>query len=362
MKTILRMILGLLLSFVMGSMVASAIDVPVLWGGIAGVVTGALPQPQGVALLTVSTNYAGTVYESILAKLAVGNELVKNKLFKPVGFEDLLSKYYIPRIKITGSVLQHRKETPEDTDSRGDISYDEKVLDAKDFMVYLTFNPRIFEKLWSPFRAEKALVFQELPEEIQAKMLAQLHGQIATEVGLHMLVGEKSPDPDNPTDGKYFDGFLTRIRASGDVVKISNPEALDSDNILDVYAAVKKALPVEIRSRQDLAMLCSWNAYDLYDDAVTSVKQNVGYDSEFTRKYKGIPLIPLAGMPDDTIVCTYTGANETSNLWGGLTYSDAPEPILIDRVTNHSERYGLKMLMKADTNIAWDEHIVLYDA
>lgn len=358
MKTILKLVTAILLALFAGLFFGTALNINPCIVIAVLFIAGLLPREAGITTADITTGYAGEVYENILAKVSIGNEVMQNKLMKMVEPENLLSKYYIPRIKISGTILQERKETPNHEEkNQGDVAFDEKVLDTLDFMVYLTFNPRVFENYWKPYQSSSELVFSELDPVIQAKILDVLHDQVATEIGSHLLTGVKG----TAADGEYFDGIVTRARNSADIIEINSAVKLTADNILDVYSAIKKALPEVIRSRGDLRMLCSYTAYDLYDDAVTAAKQNVSYDQEFTRKYKGIPLVPMSGMPENTIICTYCSLGEASNLWGGITYADINEPVLINRVENASERYFIKMLMKADTNIAWDEHAVLYD-
>lgn len=50
-----------------------------------------------------------------------------------------------------------------------------------------------------------------------------------------------------------------------------------------------------------------------------------------------------------------------TNLWAGVNLVDDMDVIQIDKLTNAGEKYFFKMLMKADTNIAWGEDVILLD-
>ena len=78
-------------------------------------------------------------------------------------------------------------------------------------------------------------------------------------------------------------------------------------------------------------------------------------------RYKGIRIIPLANWPDGLIVATVCGMDYDTNLWAGVNLVDDMDVIQIDKLTNAGEKYFFKMLMKADTNIAWGEDVILLD-
>jgi len=356
---IIVMLLAMLVSAFMGAILSSVtgINVVVLIGIM--VLGSFVPVPGGVLpmALVINSSYSGELLDKLLAKISVGNEVVQNKLVKIIGQETGQGKTYMPRIKMGSNIFQKRKATPVAADSKGDYTIDERVLDPQDIMVYTEFNPRDFEKFWRLYQPKGALVFTELPDNVKLQMLALLYETISTNLGNHLLNGVAG-DPDN---GKFFNGLLTRARADSAVIDIDTPAELTADNILDVYKSIKDKLPAELRSNAKLQMLCSWNAYDLYDEAVTAVKQSSNYDVEFVKRYKGIPLVPMSAMPTDTILCTLASLDDDSNLWAKIVYDESGEAIQVDRTQPSSELFFFKALLKADTQIKWGEHTVLYD-
>jgi len=101
----------------------------------------------------------------------------------------------------------------------------------------------------------------------------------------------------------------------------------------------------------------------LYDDALTA-QPNKGknYTDTNEERYKGIPIVVLADWPKDVIVAAVGTTDLTSNLWGAVSFMDDYDTIQIEKLTNAGEKYFFKMKMKADTNTAFGEEIVLYDA
>ena len=101
---------------------------------------------------------------------------------------------------------------------------------------------------------------------------------------------------------------------------------------------------------------------DIYDDVLTN-QPSKGTDFTKTNpeRFKGIRIVPLAQWPKNVVVAAVASLNIDSNFWAGVGYVNDAEVIQIDKLSNASELYFFKMLMKADTNIVFDDDIVLYD-
>lgn len=299
-----------------------------------------------MALILQNTNYNGEVLEQLLTLAATGNELVEKGLIR---IEPGVS---IPRLK-TSKMLQQRKEQPDTSASKGDFTYSETVLQPVDFMAYTEFNPRSFEKIWRKYQPTGNLVFAELPAEVQNQLLAELVKQVKFELGKHFIVGEAGTDDDH-----LFNGILTRILANTDIVTVSTTET----TMLGKLKAVKDKIPTTMRSNPGLRILMSVEDFDLYDEELTAQpSKGANYTETNVSRYKGIGIEYMANWPSGVIVATITGMDNTSNLWAAVNLRDDMEVIQIDKVTNAGERYFFKMLMKADTNVAFGEECVVLD-
>lgn len=88
--------------------------------------------------------YAGEVLEDLLTYTAQGNDTYKEGLIHIKS--GIQYKYTLPSVSL-GDIIQDNKPTPTSpTDSKGTYTFRERYLEPKDFMVYLEFNPRDFEK------------------------------------------------------------------------------------------------------------------------------------------------------------------------------------------------------------------------
>lgn len=251
-------------------------------------------------------------------------------------------------------MLQRQKEDPQVSDSKGGFDYSEKALEPVDFMAFTVFNPRAFESIWRPFQPKGDLVFAELPPNIQNQLLDALSKQVQFELGTHYVNGEKGSDDDH-----LFNGLLTQAAKDTDVIIAKS----DSTKMTERLAAIRKVIPVAIRENPNLRILMSVNDFDKYDEELTSREyKNRDETTRNIKRYKDIQIETLAAWPDDLIVATLCSPDAmTSNLFAAVNLQDDEHVIKIDRVSNMSELYFFKMLMKADTNIAFGEEFVVLD-
>jgi len=359
-KLILTMLVGLLLNVVVGSVFAHATGfsleacIGVSFG--LSVLGLAMPKLSGVLPMAVNitTVYTGEVLDQLLVRATTGNELVNGGHIRLV--PGIKKKFTIPRLK-AGSMLQKRIEEPVDDDSQGDFTYSEKYLEPQDVMAFTTFNPRVFETIWRPFQPNGAMVFRELPANVQNAMLAELAKVVDFELGAEFINGVKGEGA-----GQYFDGILTRIAADADVVKVPTPVGLTQANIISKMKAVRTLIPKAIKKNPNLKLFMSVADAEMYEYELTDQPtKGADYTNMNPERFKGIKIVPLADWPDNVIVAAVATPNLDTNFWAGVDFADDQDIILIDKLSNAGEKYFFKMLLKADTNIAFGEDIVLYD-
>jgi hypothetical protein len=302
----------------------------------------------------IATVYDGEVLEQLLVRATTGNQLVAGGHIRVQ--PNVNKKFSIPRLR-AGAMIQKRKEDPLKTDSKGDFTIDEVYLEPKDVMAFTVFNPRAFEQFWRKWQPTGNLVFRELPVEAQNAMLAEMAKVIDFELGNEFINGEYGTN-----EGEYFDGILTRIKANADIIDLAGATGINSANILPVLKSVRDNIPIAIRSDRNLKIFMSVEDADIYDDVLTAREyKGSNYTDTNPERFKGIRIVPMAQWPKDVVVAAVASSDMNSNFWAGVGYADDAEVIQIDKLSNPSELYFFKMLMKADTNIVFGEDIVLYD-
>ena len=303
-----------------------------------------------MAIIIVNTNYDGEVLEKLLTKASTGNELVQKGLIRLE--PEVTKKFSIPRMK-TGKMLQKRKEMPKLSDSKGDFKYDEKELIPMDFMAFTTFNPRTFQKIWRKWQPKGNLVFLELPPEGQNELLNEMGKVVNFELGGHFINGVYGDDDDH-----LFNGILTRMLADPEVIRVKTKET----SMIKKMQAIRQATPEVLRNDPRFKYIMSVNDADTYDNELTAqTAKGANWTDQTAQRFKNTTIVPLSQWPDGVIIGTIATMDIDSNTWGAVNLQDDMDVIQIDKLENAGELYFFKMLMTADTNIAFGEEVVLMD-
>jgi len=77
-------------------------------------------------------------------------------------------------------------------------------------------------------------------------------------------------------------------------------------------------------------------------------------------RYKGYDVVPLAGMPDNTIVACISEPGMESNLWVGCNSDQDETGLMLAKKQANSELFFIKGLFKMDTQIGFPDFVVLY--
>lgn len=306
---------------------------------------------MSVANISVQgSNYNGEVLGSILTQAFLGNEIAeKGVLHVEAGIE---KKFSIPRMRV-GKLLQKRVEQPESSDAKGDLTYDEKELNPEDMMVYTEFNPKSFEAVWRQFQPQGNMVFYQLPAEVQTKILSLILQETATEVGYHYINGLKGAGAE-----QFFNGIVSRILADNEVNYAKRGETTWVKRL----QALKDAVPAEIVDNPKLAIIMNTRDYSEYDAELKNLDyKNIDPTAKREQAFDGTRIIRLAYWPKGLAVATLVSADGDGNLWAGVNINNDGETLFVDRVSNAGEKYFVKILLKADTNIAWGGYVAVLD-
>ena len=225
-----------------------------------------------MALNVKNTNYSGEVLQTLLTLAATGNEIVEKGLLCVI--PNIQKSVSIPRVK-SGKMLQKRKKNPLITDSKGDFDYSEKQLSPNDMMAFTVFDPSAFEAVWRPYQPKGNLVFQELPAEVQNKLLEELSKQVTFELGDHYINGTFGND-----DEHLMNGILTQAAKDSDVIIAESTET----TMIGRLKAVRKAIPKTIRNNPALRFIMSIDDFDKYDDELTERESKNPSDTDVNAK------------------------------------------------------------------------------
>lgn len=332
------------------------------------------------------TNYTGEVLEELLTLTAQKTDTFAKGL---IHVEPQIQKQLtLPSIKL-GKIIQDRKPTPDS--SVGEYSFAERYLAPKDFMIYLEFNPREFERYYKAFQPVDNLVFRKLDPYVQAKMLRLLmegkeayidqaiwcsatatqKAKIANSDGIEgtSIIGAEN----EYGQMKYWDGAIARMlmnanaeedsedKKSGDIMLAGNGSFANGEAVETELYNMYHKLPPKIRAISGLKILMDYNTWDMYDQYLTS-KENKYVDNTQinVRTFKGKQIIPMVAFPDNTIIIGKFSSGRDSNLWMSVDMADDINVIQCDKLQNNSELYFFKALMKIDVNIVKPSEIIAH--
>lgn len=299
-----------------------------------------------------TTNYSGEVLEQILTLSTTSNELVEKGLIMVI--PGVHKAIFIPRIK-SGKMLQKHKEDPQKSDSKGNLNYSEQKLTPHDMMAFTVFNPRAFEYIWKPFQPHGDLLFSELPPSVQSVILEEVFKQVTTELGWLYINGVYDEGTD---DNLLLDGILTQAAKVPEVIKVKT----SATTMIGRLKELRSAIPVRLRRNPNLRILMSVDDFDTYDDELTARDAKNADETEVNKKrYKGITIEVLSDWPNNVMVSTPCSSGLNGNLFAAVNLQDDENVIQVDKLSPPSELYFIKMLMKADTNIAFGEEFVALD-
>lgn len=304
-----------------------------------------------MAIIVQGTNYNGEVLERILTVATTSNDLVEKGLVMVI--PGVNKKISVPRLK-TGKMLQKRKPNPTLEDSKGDFVYSEHVLEPKDMMAFTTFNPATFEHVWRRWQPTGNLVFSQLPPEAQNALVDALAKQLKFELGWHYVNGEYGDDDDH-----LMDGILTQAAKDPDCIVA---DGSSETKMIGRLYILRDAIPSAMRTNDKLRIIMGVRDFDRYDRELTDRDDKNASEADVNAKrFKGIPIEVVSSWPDGVLVATLCSLDADGNMFVAVNLQNDEDVIQIDKYANASELYFFKLLMKADTNIAFGEEFVVMD-
>lgn len=290
--------------------------------------------------------------------------------------DGIKKEHTIDRLDIINP-LQPREATPI---SQGAFTITGRTINPKDVMAYIEFNPRSFETNFLAEKLSQTLLTRELPVTAENYMMQMALNRIFEQIELGIWQGSvayagKYPYGDPRYQLQFFDGFMKKFVNDAAVVQIANPLPLTAaatgggfQNILDAMdalissvAANKKALLSSVRRFERMKFVMSIASEYIYQAALTTGLTFKGLQTmeAGVKPWKGFEIVSLAGVPDNTILFCEALPDTTSNLYVGCN-STEDNKLMLRPVSNPSELWFLKGLMKFDVQYGFSEQIFLY--
>jgi len=321
-----------------------------------------------MALVINDTQYAGTFASYFWLPATFSMDTIQKGI---VYVQDgIKKKHTIGRVDFSDP-LQPRTPTPT---SSGTFVVDGRTLYPQDMMCYTEFNPRDYEQHWLAEQLSPTLLARELPITAENYMMQIALNRTFESIEGALWMGSLDYAGNYAVgtpqyQWQFFDGFLKKMVNDSSVLRPSTPEvAIDVTNIADSFdqllnliATNKKALLSKPTRYERMKFLVSINTEQIYHTFITTSQtfKGVNTTDRGINLYKGYEVVPVAGMPDDTIVFTESINDVSSNLYVGMN-SMEDNNLQLMRLQNNSELFFFKGLMKYDTQYGFSDQIALY--
>lgn len=334
------------------------------------------------ALNISDTSWSGPAASYMITRAVVGADTIqKGAIYVEDGIK---KKKTIPRIEVS-KFMQKRVATPV---SQGQVDVDGRVLTPQDLMLYYEFNPRDYEAHFYAEQLQPKLLGRELPVNAENFMMMQTmkrlneffenaiwRSRVDYDADGNAVDPTTKGDVAGAADYFYFDGLIKKALDANTgtypTIVVGTPATLVAgtaaggqenigDALLRIYKLVPKALLFKY-GQGGLKFHCSYLTKQIHEEwlTTTAVYKNNDYTEAGINKYKGYELVPLAGMPDNTIVACISKPDIDSNLWLGIN-STEDNQLQLMRLQNNSELFYVKGLFKMDTQIGFADQLVIY--
>lgn len=300
------------------------------------------------------TAFVGEAASSFIVKAITGNDTVQGgHVYVRDGIK---KKFTIPRWNADyEDFIQDRAATPT---SKGSFTVDGKVLDPQDYMIYTEFNPRDFEHHWFASQLNPELLDRGLPATVESVVIQE----VLKRHDKYMNKALWNNSTALSTIYKYYDGFVKKAQDAVDTILVSSPVTLTVNNIQAEFQRGYDMIPIALRFDPNTKIFCSYVTYDLYmQSQIAQAYKGDDITQEGHDTFRGRKVVRIADFPDNCYFIAKGMATPESNMWIGLNSVD-DATLELKQLQANSELWFIKMNMKVDVQIGWNNETVLYKA
>lgn len=305
------------------------------------------------------TTYAGEAASSFIVKAITGNETIQGG---HAYVKDGIKKAYtIPRWDADyEDFVQPRMATPV---SKGTMTVDGRALTPADYMIYTEFNPRDYEAHWFATQLNPTLIDRSLPISVESTVVQEVlkrHDRYLNKALWNSITTHTTPIY------AFYNGFIAKAAAASsgsDATNIvTSPITLTAGNIAGEFLRGWAMLPAAVKYDSSMKLFVSYETYDLYMQyQIAQTYKGTDITNDGVPKFKGLDVVKINDLPANFYLFAKGNATPGSNLWIGMNSTDDAK-LEMRPVSNPSELWYIKMLMKVDVQFGWNSETALYSA
>jgi len=306
-----------------------------------------------MALSITDTTYAGEAAGQFIVKALTGNETVQGGHIYVK--EDIKKTFTIPRVSVDGIIQDYSAEpTPS-----GTITVSGKALNPQKFQLFVTFNPLDFNDHWFATQMEGGLLDERLPQTLESAIIQEYQKYFDNYMNKAIWQSRTT----NTDTYKYWNGIIYNAIADSDVIDTASATTITAANVESqlqlVEDKIRDSVP-DLLYDNDLKIFVSYKTANLWEQAqFAGSYKGMNNTERGILKFHGRPVVPIKGMPDNTMFAAKGSAGQESNLWLGVnSYDDAT--VKIGKLSNFGDMYFIRMTFQADVQIGFGSECVLY--
>lgn len=304
--------------------------------------------------LTISdTLYSGEAASDFIVKALTGNETVQGgHIYVQDGIK---YKYTIPRLQLSNMIQAYAAEpTPQ-----GTMTVDGATLTPQKFMLYHEFNPKDFNSHWFAAQMQGNLMDEALPQSLESAIIQEHMKYFDNYMNKAIWQNRTS----NTDEYRFWTGLIYNAIADSTVIDTASATTLSAANIESqlqlVEDKIRDSVP-DLLYDENMKIFVSYKTANLWEQAqFAGTYKGMNNTERGILRFHGRPVVPIKGMPDNTMFAAKGSAGRDSNLWLGI--NDVQDfTVKVMPKSNYSDLWFIKMEFQADVQIGFGAETVLY--
>ena len=306
-------------------------------------------------LSITDTTYAGEAASDFIVKAITENTMVQGgHCYVQDGIK---KKFTITRWDADyEDFIQDMAATPV---SKGTQNITGQVLQPAEYMIYHEFDPHDYEDHWLATQIPgNTLLDTTMPTNAESVLIQEVlkrHGRFVNKIA---WIGDTTLS----TIYKYFNGWKTKATAASGTIKVGSPITLSAANIQAEFQRGFNVIPAALKYDERMKIFCSYATYEFYmQSQVAQANKGVDITQRGVEAFRGLKVVKVPDFPDNYYMIAKGSADPGSNLWMGMNSSDDANTLEFAKKQANSRLWFIKLEMKLDVQIGWNEETVTYE-
>lgn len=306
-----------------------------------------------MALTITDTTYAGEAAGEFIVKALTGNETVDGGHIHVEG--GIKKKFTIPRLSVDGIVQDYAAEPV----SSGTITVDGATITPNRFMLYVEFNPKDFHDHWFANQLQGNLLDEALPQTMESALIQEYMKYFNNYMNKAIWQSRTT----NTDTFKYWNGLIYNALADSTVIDTASATTITAANVEAqlqlVEDKIRDSVP-DLLFDENLKIFTSYKTANLWEQAqYAGTYKGLNNTEKGLMKFHGRTIVPIKGMPDNTMLAAKGSTGRDSNLWMGINdFADATVKVM--KKNAYGDLWFIKMEFEADVQIGFGSEVVLY--